>query len=71
VCAKTRELVVSFSVPCTGYTSCSLLAEVHFPKFDMVEIPYCAGHGTWRLQLDALHGQVRELAGSCLLGASK
>ena len=71
MCAKTRELVVSFSVPCTGCTLCSLPAEVNVSKFEMVELPYCAGHGTWRLQLDALHGQVRELAGSCLLGASK
>jgi len=70
VCVKTRELVVSFSVPCTGCTSCSFPAEVHVSEFDMVEFPYCAGYGTWRLQLNALHGPVRELAGSCLLGAS-
>jgi len=42
VCAKTQELVVSFSVPCTGCTSCSLPAEVHVSKFDVVEFPYCA-----------------------------
>jgi len=60
VCAKTRELVVSFSVPCTGCTLCSLPAEVNVSKFDMVELPYCAGHGTWRLSFDALHGLVRE-----------
>ena len=69
-CAKTRELVVSFSVPCTWCTSCSLPAEVHVSKFDIVEFLYCAGYGTWRLLFDVLHGLVRELAGSCLLAST-
>ena len=48
MCAKTRELVFSFSVPCAGCTSCSLPAEVHVSKFDMVEFPYCAGYVIYR-----------------------
>ena len=46
VCARTRELVFSFGVPCAGCTSCSLPAEVHVSEFDMVEFPYCAGYST-------------------------
>ena len=68
--AKTLELVVSFSVPFAGCTSCSFTAEVHVSKSDMVDFPYCAGYGTWRLPFDAFYCPVRELAGSCLLGAS-
>ena len=71
VCAKTQELVVSFSVPCTGCTSCSLPAEVHVSKFDIVEFLHCAGYGTWRFLFDALHCLVRELAGSCLLASTR
>jgi len=70
VCVRTRELGFHFGVPCAGCTSCSLQVEVHVSKFDMVEFPYRAGYGTWRLPLDAFYCPVREFAESCLLGAS-